>query len=121
MDFVHPLTILNIHILSLQHIPKMDNYFDKLFPKIAALALKLPDYVKKVCKPIIRHRSHVDEDVTVLLSILSGHPNAPKWTSCIHHSVTSPDILPARQRFFLHVPPPQHHLSSGGVPQLPQH
>lgn len=54
MYFVHLLTILNIPILSLQRIPKTENYFDKLFPKIAALALKLPDYVKKVCRPIIR-------------------------------------------------------------------
>nr|XP_033502010.1 poly(ADP-ribose) glycohydrolase [Epinephelus lanceolatus] len=28
-------------------VPKSENYFSKLFPKMAALALKLPDYVKK--------------------------------------------------------------------------
>ncbi len=31
-----------------QCVPKTENYFCSLFPKIAALALKLPDYVKKV-------------------------------------------------------------------------
>ena len=35
-------------VFSFQIIPKTENYFDKLFPKIAALALKLPEQVKKV-------------------------------------------------------------------------
>ncbi|XP_051269085.1 poly(ADP-ribose) glycohydrolase [Dicentrarchus labrax] len=30
-----------------ERVPKTDNYFGELFPKIAALALKLPDYVTK--------------------------------------------------------------------------
>lgn len=31
-----------------QQIPETENYFNLLFPKIAELALKLPEYVKKV-------------------------------------------------------------------------
>ncbi|XP_075885820.1 poly(ADP-ribose) glycohydrolase-like isoform X3 [Nelusetta ayraudi] len=37
-------------------IPKTENYFDSLFPKIAALALKLPEHVKKAI-PML-HRGH---------------------------------------------------------------
>lgn len=41
-------------------VPKTENYFDTLFPKIAALALKLPDYVKKAIPLLQRgHNSSI--------------------------------------------------------------
>ncbi|XP_073333578.1 poly(ADP-ribose) glycohydrolase [Pagrus major] len=38
-------------------IPKTENYFPALFPKIAALALKLPDYVNKAI-PLLQRGKH---------------------------------------------------------------
>ncbi|XP_051794722.1 poly(ADP-ribose) glycohydrolase [Acanthochromis polyacanthus] len=38
-------------------VPKTENYFDKLFPKIAALALKLPEQIKKAIPLLQRGRS----------------------------------------------------------------
>lgn len=35
-------------LFSFKQVPNAENYFEKLFPKIAALALKLPEQVKKV-------------------------------------------------------------------------
>ncbi|XP_044030996.1 poly(ADP-ribose) glycohydrolase isoform X2 [Siniperca chuatsi] len=46
-----------------QRIPKVENYFDTLFPKIAALALKLPQYVMKAI-PLLQ-RGHA---ATITLS-----------------------------------------------------
>lgn len=47
-------------LFSFKSVPNADNYFEKLFPKIAALALELPKQVKKV-------------SVDVALIILSTH------------------------------------------------
>ncbi|XP_008280038.1 poly(ADP-ribose) glycohydrolase [Stegastes partitus] len=39
-----------------EHVPKTENYFHTLFPKIAALALKLPDQIKKAIPLLQRGR-----------------------------------------------------------------
>lgn len=45
-----------MNIFSFQIIPVTENYFKTLFPKIAALALKLPDFVNKVSFQIIFYK-----------------------------------------------------------------
>lgn len=41
-------------VFPFKRIPKIENDFGKLFPKIAALALELPDQVKKVTVDVIQ-------------------------------------------------------------------
>lgn len=86
-----------IIIFPIQCVPKGENYFSQLFPKIAALALSLPDQVKTVWNSFSIQWLHSSLLLVILkcVSIFSGHPTASEGTHCSHHSVASSDILPA--------------------------
>lgn len=45
-----------MNIFSFQNTHDTENYYKTLFPKIAALALKLPSFMNKVSFPVIFYK-----------------------------------------------------------------